>query len=458
MTVRILNGDAIDVLRTLPAESVHCCVTSPPYWGLRDYGVPSSVWGGDPDCDHSFGEEITQSLRGAVGERSTIDGDQSRSGSRLEKVRNGSFCRCGAWRGCLGLEPTPELFVEHCVAAFREVYRVLRDDGALWLNIGDCYASNSAGARTQNGLPSNRNRKQEAVCASNNYRGNGVKGKDLVGIPWMLAFALRADGWYLRSEIIWHKPNPMPESVTDRPTRAHEQVFLLSKSAKYFYDLEAIRLPPSGISGGACFGGPLKEQRAQATVGSALRTQQRAVTKQDRQRYASQGANSRSVWTIPTFAFPEAHFATFPPKLAAMCIKAGTSERGCCPQCGEPWVRTTERTYDNPGNRSTNGPRSIARKHQTHGTAGYGIRLEKKVKTTGWNLRCKCDACEESESVPCTVLDPFGGAGTTGLVADRLGRDAVLIELNPEYAKLARRRICEDAGMFADVDTVEAET
>lgn len=628
MTVHILVGDALERLRRMPADSAHCCVTSPPYWNLRDYGVPPSIWGGDPDCVHQFGEAITRSLRGGVGDKSTIDGDQSRSGSRMEQTDNGAFCRCGAWLGCLGLEPTPELFVEHMVAIFREVRRVIRPDGTLWLNIGDCYAaSGGPGIQGKHGSCADR------IACLNGIRENRrktrphCKPKDLVGIPWLLAFALRADGWYLRSEIFWHKPNPMPESVADRPTKSHEYVFLLAKSGRYFYDAEALAEPA------ATAGSPIKTADGWDTASGSHGTIHRAGREKGRKNGQVQAAtrNRRSVWTIATQPFsgwtrtdhwvrvaldavsdgtrriaspdclvhgrldrldgeragdtasrsqhndahhereqgigrassstchvpssqesssdspdqtcgqpakrhsrqtrktdlapstsssctasaqnasgiadiPESpgfsgsvertpwsntwpdelddhlweqtpyhtvsssslpislectctfyhkvtketsHFATFPPRLAETCILAGTSEAGCCAACGTPWERVTARTYANPGNRRTNGPRSAARKHLEHGSAGYGVRLEKRVATTGWRAGCRCDA---GEPIPCTVLDPFGGAGTTGLVADRLGRDAVLVELSPDYAAMARRRIERDANLFAAVE------
>lgn len=397
MTVRLLQGDCRQRLAALPAGSVHCCVTSPPYWSLRDYGVPPSVWGGEKDCGHSWSD--------------------------------GQYCRlCNAWRGALGLEPTPEQYVANLVEVFAHVWRALRNDGTLWLNLGDSYAANSGQQRAQNGFPSNRAMNRQAVCASSAHRGGSIKAKDLWGMPWRVAFALQEAGWYLRSDIIWSKPNPIPESVLDRPTRAHEYLFLLAKSKKYYYDAEAIRLPPSGISGGACFGGPLKEAKAAALVGSSrLRTQQRAATPEDRKRYATSGANARSVWTIVPTPFAEAHFATFPPELAERCIAAATSEQGCCPKCGRPWIRL----------------RSVARTFES----GH-------VDTLGWSPVCGCAA---GQPVPCIVLDPFGGAGTTGLVAERLGRNSVLCELNPEYLQMARRRILADAPLLASVVTDEGE-
>jgi DNA modification methylase len=316
VSIRIIQGDYRNMLKTLPSESMHCCVTSPPYFGLRDYGVA----------------------------------------------------------GQIGLEPTPDAFVAEMVAVFREVRRVLRDDGTLWLNLGDSYAGHNPtgfrpGNEVKNGGASNKNGVGFVA---------GLKPKDLIGIPWRVAFALQADGWYLRSDIIWHKPNPMPESVTDRPTKSHEYLFLLSKSERYFFDAEAIA-EPSDTAGETRItvdhGGGGYQAAAMGRQPSGNQIPGKVVVR-------GQTRNKRSVWTVATQPFSEAHFATFPPALIEPCIKAG------CPTGG-------------------------------------------------------------------TVLDPFGGAGTTGMVADRLGRNAVLIELNPAYAAMASNRIKADAGMFANVDAAE---
>lgn len=344
MTVRIINADVMDGLRELSDESVHCVVTSPPYWGLRDYGAA----------------------------------------------------------GQIGLEPT---FAEHLVKlveVFREVRRVLRKDGTLWLNYGDAYAS--SGSKGSGGGNNKGN-----AGAFYDFKGDtGLKPKDLMLMPERLAIALQDDGWWIRSRIIWAKPNPMPESVTDRPTKSHEHIWLMSKAERYYYDADAIRetatyaepnspgsitspygqgftrmasmtneaaRPPgtrphkgigakgnaNGFRGGSYVGG---EPGKRSEVGNV--------------ENETLSRNARDVWTIATSPFPEAHFATFPPELAERCIKAG------CPADG-------------------------------------------------------------------TVLDPFGGSGTTGLVADRLQRNAILIELNPTYANMAKRRLTNDAPLFAEV-------
>jgi DNA modification methylase len=317
LSVVIRHGDCREILRTLPDESVHCVVTSPPYFGLRDYGTA----------------------------------------------------------GQLGQEETPGAFVAEMVAVFREVRRVLRKDGTLWLNLGDSYANlNRASGGKSEMLTQTRQNTREVqgfIKANAATIPPGLKPKDLIGIPWRVAFALQADGWWLRQDIIWHKPNPMPESVRDRCTKAHEYLFLLTKSERYWYDAAAIKEENSPTSQ---MGGRFGDLKKTDWVGNGHSGLKIADNTWD-------GRNRRSVWTITTQPFPEAHFATFPPELPELCIKAG------CPVGG-------------------------------------------------------------------TVLDPFAGAGTTGLVADRLGRDAILIELNPDYSGMAHQRIVNDAPLFAAVATV----
>lgn len=344
MTVRILPGDCRDVLATLAPNSVQCCVTSPPYFGLRDYGV----------------------------------------------------------EGQMGLEASPDEFVAGMVAVFREVRRALSDDGTLWLNIGDSYAG-SWGAQSRGNatgedkatITGSSPLSARSIAAHPARTGTGsvkntpgIKAKDLIGIPWMLAFALRADGWYLRQEIIWSKPNPMPESVGDRCTKSHESVFLLSKSPRYYFDADAIAEDANcGARGSGFTEGKTGEHqlgRAQKVRPSVARggfngkTEDMAGTGQNAFRAVTETRNKRSVWSVATQPFKEAHFATFPPALVEPCILAG------CPIGG-------------------------------------------------------------------TVLDPFFGAGTTGMVADRLQRNCIGIELNPAYAEIARNRISGDAGMFAEI-------
>lgn len=293
-------GDNRAVLPTLPDQSIHCIVTSPPYWGLRDYG-------------HD---------------------------------------------GQIGLEQTPEQYVAEMVAVFRECRRVLRDDGTLWLNLGDSYATGSKG----NEGGSDKQRSNVGSSFEAPLLEHGLKTKDLVGIPWRVAFALQADGWYLRSDIIWAKPNPMPESVTDRPTKSHEYLFLLAKSPTYYFDADAVRED-------AIHAGRVVKASDPATAKNGQKGQYGATAAGFTQHdtVVGTGRNIRTVWTIAIQPYPGAHFATFPPKLVEPCIKAG------CPEGG-------------------------------------------------------------------VVLDPFGGSGTTAMVAQSLSRKAVLIELNPSYIDQAIRR------------------
>lgn len=276
MTYRIITGDCIDGMRTLPDQCVHTIVTSPPYYGLRDYGTAN--WeGGDAACDH------VESLNKHGGQRA----DRNQEG--YKKMYKDVCGKCGAQRvdRQIGLEESPEAYVARLVAVFREARRILRDDGTLWLNLGDSYGQH----------------------------------KQLLGIPWRVAFALQADGWYLRQDIIWHKPNPMPESVTDRCTKAHEYIFLLSKSERYYYDHEAIREPnsPTSQTGGTFRNIPKYASTRKNTEKSAMRP---GYT------IPRNGRNRRSVWTVATRSYKGAHFATYPPQLIEPCILAGSPVGG----------------------------------------------------------------------------------------------------------------------------------
>lgn len=335
----IWEGDVREALRQMPDSSVQCVVTSPPYFGLRDYGVA----------------------------------------------------------GQIGLEPTVEEYVAVMVEMFREVRRILRPDGTLWLNLGDSY-NGSGGAGGDYGPGGLR----EGQPRYPGRRLEGLKPKDLIGVPWRVAFALQADGWYLRSDIIWAKPNPMPESVTDRPTKSHEYVFLLTKSPHYYYDADAIREPHSSER-------PLK---------------------------VPTGRNRRSVWTIATQPFPDAHFATFPEELPRLCILAGTSPYAC-PHCGAPWRRVVERVSHSQPVEERYG--RVGHNGMPPQQSGW-FWTPPTVIGQRWEPTCACDGNDGSGR--CIVLDPFWGSGTTGQVALELGRVAWGVELNPEYIEISKRRLC----------------
>ena len=429
---RIIIGDCMDGMASLPDGSEHCCITSPPYWGLRDYGT--ATWdGGDAGCDHR--NETAHQKQGASSQRA--------GRSNVEEQRNENFrdlCgKCGARRidRQIGLEATPSEYVARMVAVFREVRRVLRDDGTLWLNLGDSYAANRAYQVTDN--------KHKPVGNDGGMSvPPGLKPKDLCGIPWRVALALQADGWWLRQDIIWAKPNPMPESVTDRCTKAHEYVFLLSKSATYYYDAEAVKEAADPSTQRS------EPVNAKMAIGNATPGNDRRIN-YEKGRHVVYTRNRRSVWTVPTAPYSEAHFATYPPKLIEPMILAGTSAKGCCAKCGAPWERVVEKTPTKAASRAQSFGRSgLVANHVLPGQTVAQHRDGRdegrnETRTTGWQPTCTCNA----EIVPATVFDPFGGSGTTAAVALQHGRNAILCELNPEYAKLAERRI----GMAVRPDT-----
>lgn len=302
---KIFHSDCLIGLKTIPNESVDCCVTSPPYWGLRDYGT--ATWeGGDKKCSHK---------------RESKKSDKTITGHKNFEEMNGvgdaiykEIClRCGAKRidQQLGLETTPESYVSKMVEIFSEVKRVLKKEGTLWLNLGDSYANDKIG---------NTKTKKNPKVVSNSFRKkrpDNLKPKDLVGIPWMVAFALRSSGWYLRQDIIWYKSNPMPESVTDRCTKAHEYIFLMSKSQKYYYDNEAISEKTTTFDNG------VRDRDNSKLNNTPGRTRMMGL-----KTNSYETRNKRSVWSVSTKAYKEAHFATFPEKLIVDCIKAGCPEKG----------------------------------------------------------------------------------------------------------------------------------
>lgn len=439
----ILNCDVLEGLAHLPDNSVQCVVTSPPYYGLRAYGTNPQVWDGDPECEHEWGSELPCHYPGQVEQSKWKIAEIAGKG---QTAGSGQYCqRCGAWKGELGLEPTPSLYVQHMVQVFREVRRVLRDDGTLWLNIGDSFYG---------GKGSNGNSKARRTAKERGYQQSGgtvmidtgpldipqegLKPKDLIGIPWRVAFALQADGWWLRQDIIWQKLNPLPESVEDRCTKAHEYVFLLTKSQKYFYDHEAVKEPAvTSVEAQRIKNKTRHEKRGKGDQEGIYHARGEAAPFSN----PRSTRNRRSVWTIPTKPFRGAHFAVMPPDLVEPCVLAGTSEAGCCAQCGAPYKRVIEKTtsFEGGSGRAGRTPDEIEGKWGDK-RSGKNILLGPVVSssTLGWVPTCSCGSEDRS---PCIVLDPFNGAATTGLVALQHGRRYLGIELNPEYVEISRTRL-----------------
>lgn len=415
MTVTILPGDVRETLAQVADRSVQLCLSSPPYLALRSY-LPA---------DHP------------------------------DKVRE------------IGSEPTPEAFVATMVEVFRDVRRVLRDDGVLVLNLGDSMSGSGKGPTGANGIGS----QGERQGFTDRRTDGGLPPKNLLMIPFRVVMALQADGWVLRSVIPWLKRNAMPESVTDRPASAVEYLFLLAKRPRYHWDADAIRVDgqpygvraPSGWDTGLGGHGAFHRNGRETSKATGEMRSGRSYRNSDAFFESWQGLTLDEdgdplALIVNPQPMKEAHFASFPPRLVEPFVKAATSERGQCPQCGTPWVRVVERgalVKVNPNNGNTkpyvNGKDFLNDQTMASGLtkSGHipGHAYEKL--TTGWQPGCKCDA---GEPVPQTVLDPFAGSGTTLMVADRLGRNAVGCELNPEYVAMIRRRIERDAGMFADVE------
>lgn len=378
--VTILQGHALDILKTLPDSSVQCCVTSPPYFNLRDYGTEDINW--------------------------------------------------GDWVGSLGQEPTPDLYIGHLTTIFHEVYRVLRKDGTLWINIGDSFANDGKwGGKT--GGKHAKDLHGDTDIGRRKHK-TGLKPKNLIGIPWRLAFALQADGWYLRSDNMWEKPNAMPESILDRPTRSHEYMFQLSKSEHYYFDMEAVKQwAVADHSSGNNFkrAARLSYQEADGEPRGNEQVWEPTPTR-----------HLRSVWCIPTRPFRGSHFATMPPDLARIPILAGSSPRAC-EHCGAPWKRIVERRRMKDTSVGKQAMRGMSHIQEGRNPANRDGREWLKIvasNTAGWKPTCKCPS--NTGAARCFILDPFGGSGTTSDVARKAGRDAIIIELNPDYIDLINQR------------------
>ena len=609
--IKLYNKDCRN-MSELADNSVQCVVTSPPYWGLRKYsGVPELIWGGAPNCEHEWADTVKADDSGdghytgrvrwqhvaqeaqdrGIHVRDVVEGAWAKGGFKT------GFCSlCGAWKGSYGLEPTPEMYIEHTIEILREIRRVLRKDGVVFWNIGDSYsgswgsmshsiegkakrqgtnqrpaasypvallngedaawlaalidgegsifihkqihkgknsvyqadiqvamkdkqcvkkahsitglghllnekngcwrwqvrgqqaarvirgiypwllikreqakiacyvademASRKAGfGRELNEAELNKRQYWYKLCKSINAdnsiksglpelkslpRGSFIlKPKDLCLIPFRVAIAAQEDGWWVRSDIIWSKPNPMPESVTDRPTNSHEYILMLTKSKNYYWDADAVREEnQGGLLWGAQHRHKLEDDRGQGRHGDT--STYKPMDKQERiDKYCLSGRNIRSVWEFPTQPFPDAHFAVFPEKLPEICIKAATPE-DCCSKCGAPWERIVIVSRPDDYDPSVVDERYAQEARKASGGGGTNRPLSKMFKdslgssrdTLGWQPTCKCNA-EKAKSI---VLDPFAGAGTTLWVAKKLGRKAVGYELSEEYCELIVKR------------------
>ena len=504
----IINGDSLEVLKGMPENSVHCCITSPPYYGLRKYGLPPVTWGGDKSCEHVWEEVHPPGHR----KSDTNPGPMQHEGNKNREQLTSDICsKCGAWKGELGLEPTPEMYVSHLVEIFREVRRVLRPEGLFWLNIGDSYASGKGSMYNPGGNEKSLNKDAKNAGAVPLHKGNrstlalsGLKPKDLMEIPSDVSRALRLDGWYLRARLPWIKRNSMPSSVEDRPAASIEYVFLLAKSRLCFYDRVAVLQRSSeSYNNDKRPRGILRQRvnknskypdegqfKKQDEVGNPQYT---GFNERYAAKVAAQGVlptrNFRDsdlffkTWqgllhnedgepmalVVNPRSYKGAHFASFPLALVEPMIVASTSEKGCCPSCGAPWKRiVTKESYIYRPTTGSGNQKTDQLPEAAVGLAGTGGHVAADYTTIGWEPSCKCyeqavaanntDAIKaylvehpEDESVwkmlayqqtiPCTVLDPFGGSGATGAEAEILGRSCIIIELKSDYCALAQERI-----------------
>jgi len=493
MTTKILVGDCRQTLKLVPDQSVHCVITSPPYWGLRSYHL--NEWtGGDPDCKHE-GKPV-----GGRGGSNDYDRPSRNHGKTKPECKHCDAVQISV-AGGIGMEPTWDEHLGNLLEVFDEVWRVMRNDGTLWLNYGDAYwggkgASSSTKEAYERRESDTLNKSYQHV---NEFGGTRPldrrdqiwKPKDLVMMPARIAIALQEHGcadlkavrildevmqslidhyrgdesipdkvlntldmlhkeyteakgnsWYLRSEIVWAKKNSMPESVKDRPTSSHEKIYLFAKQPKYFYDHVAVRTSMSDASL-ARLNQPTFESQKGGPKDSKTGNRSHRRTLENlkrREESGSGGSNLKNVWHLPTRPFKEAHFATFPTDLVEPCIKAGTSGHGVCSDCSVPYTRDVEYSGGTIGKSWHDHSDDLGKGQDApHSLADY------KIETKGWKSSCEC----KGEIQPAVVLDPFGGAGTVSLVAERLRRDSIICEISAEYAEIARKRIeSESLPMF----------
>jgi len=440
---KIITGDAKEILRRFPNESIDCVVTSPPYWALRDYGLTTEIiWGSKEKCIHEWDSpKRNHPSRGKRdGDSICLDPKYKRKGSNKSSV-NSSFCvKCNAWKGQLGLEPTFELYIQHLCDVFDEIKRTLKKEGTCWVNIGDTYYSVSGGKFENDNLGSkDRNRTKGLSQANRLKQGKELAQKNLCNIPARFSIEMQNRGWILRNEIIWHKPNCMPSSVKDRFTVDFEKIYFFTKSRKYFFEsqyenflsnqYDRARMERARIE----YGGKWAQES-----GGAIKTQRAFVAGN------KMGRNKRCVWTINTHPFAGAHFATFPPKLIEIPIKAGCPEF-VCKKCGKPREKIW-RYLEKPV-RTGRGASQLAKDKEKGLLATQGGTSSSRPdcsvyptpkKQVGWK-DCGCNTGFK----PGIVLDPFFGSGTTAAVARNLGLNFIGIELNPKYVEIAEKRLRE---------------
>lgn len=430
---QVRQGDVLERLRELPDGCVQMVCCSPPYWGLRNYGVPPSVWGGSDDCEHNWRQRryYTEKTASSVTSEAFSEAGEANA-ERLMAARwkaDATCDKCGAWLGCLGAEPTPQQYVANMVSVFAEVWRVLRDDGCLFLNVGDTYAHGKCGEPQAGG-------KMRSSLQSI-HRAPDIPEKSLCLIPERLAIALSDAGWIIRTRITWAKGlsfcptwsgSVMPSSAGDRPTPASEPLWYLTKQQRYRSDWVAVReaaAQPDRRRTDA-IGGASWQGREQHSIGGVVSG---AATR-----------NLRDVWCIGTEPSREEHYAAYPEALVEPCVLAGSSDRACS-GCGAAWVRVVEKErFDRSGGRRY--PTGIStHSNPTGKVPGSNTRgcPDPHQVTTGFAPGCTCGA--DVPTVGSLVLDPFCGSGTTGAVAVRLGRRFLGIELNPEYVAMSERRI-----------------
>ncbi len=486
-TYQLLEGNCLEVLKSLPSNSIHCVITSIPYWSLRVYDIDPVIWDGDPKCKHNFESEIKINKK------------------RFSANANDVFCsKCGAWKGSLGLEPSIDLFLKHIVDIFDEIKRVLRNDGTCWLNVGDSYAQQGVRNNKEQQLANQKRAKSKnyhtqafnsskgwdrGVSSRSAFDGTGIKTKDLVGQPWLVAFALRSAGWFLRADIIWHKLTAMPESVVDRPSRAHEYIFLLTKTASYYYDRFAVQEPAAAESfARASRAISSKNKYVNGAPGQnkqRLNQPRKNAKESDKKAIVFAKRNRRTVWSFANQSFKGSHFATFPVVLPEICLKAGSSEHGCCYACAAPFKRIVKPSSEyskllgkgyhdhsadlyrgkmSAGKKNENFKHSVIAEYLTVGwkptcscyddkyKAFPRTKNHKKLiaqnKTGSWIKRAKARPLSHVPVVPCTILDPFAGSGTTMIASMLNNRNSIGIELSAKYVELAKERIETDTPKY----------